>query len=309
VSIQLFLQTTVPLFSLILVGYLSRRYGILEEGDERVFSNYLYYIGLPALLLIDISEIEFTSETIRYVGISMIPLTLMFILVSSIGLIADLNRDYLRFLLITSSFGNLGFFGLAFVNFAFNSLEAEKLAALVVSSVNTIGFIITFVLLESRDDSKNGIIIKTIGYLVRNPLVLSIITGLGLNVLIQDLPVVFSSFLHMIASSVSPVAIYMLGISICGKEFGNLGNSSLFSSIRLIFLPGIALIISRFFQLPFLETSIMVIMYGTPLALSMVILSKRYEFLEQRVSSVLVVSSLLSGITLNLWLLLLERIF
>jgi predicted permease len=309
VSFQLLIQTTVPLFSLILIGYLSRRFRVLEEGDERVFSNYLYWIGLPALLLIDIAEIEFTTETVRYVGVSMIPLVFMFTVVLLVGKITGLDGDILRLLLITSSFGNLGFFGVAFVDFAFNTIEAETLAALIVSSVNTVGFIVAFVLLESLGGSEKGIITKTIGNLSKNPLIISIIIGLGFNILFDMLPGVLSSFLHMIASSVSPVAIYMLGVSIYGKEMGDLRSAAIVSSIRLVVLPGLALLVSRFFELPLLETSIMVIMYGTPLALSMVILSKRYDFLNTKVSSVVMLSSLVSGVTLNIWLFILERLF
>lgn len=297
------------MFSLILVGYLSRRLRILVDGDERVFANYLYYIGLPALLLIDIAEIEFTTGTLRYVGISLIPLVLMFSTVLIVGWLLGLREDYLRVLLITSSFGNLGFFGVAFVNFAFNTIEAETLAALIVSSVNTVGFIVSFVLLESLGSSEEGLVWKTIKNLSVNPLIISILAGVCFNVVLQEVPKVISSFLHMVASSVSPLAIFMLGVSIFGKEFGDLVDALRISSIRLVVLPGIALLLSRFFQLSLLETSIMVIMYGTPLALSMVILSQRYSFEEKRVSSVVMVSSLVSGVTLNLWLLLVDSLF
>ena len=121
--ISLIIKTTVPLFSLIILGYLSRMRNFLRDGDERVFSSYLYYIGLPALLVIDLSEIVFDFETLEYMILNMIPLFLVVTIILIIGLLTRTERNLLFLNLIVASFGNLGFFGLAFVRFAFGSWQ------------------------------------------------------------------------------------------------------------------------------------------------------------------------------------------
>ncbi|MEX2721233.1 MAG: AEC family transporter, partial [Candidatus Wukongarchaeota archaeon] len=203
-----------------------------------------------------------------------------------------------------TAFGNLGFFGLAFIRFAFNSLEAERYAALSIASINTLGFILSLVLLEitSNKQKDESLLRKIVSSLSTNPLILSIMVGVGVSLLGFNIPVPVVSGLHMIGGSVAPIAIFMLGVSIYGKEYSGLAEAGLISSIRLFVLPFVALMVSRLFGLSVLQTSILVVMYGTPLALSMVILSERYEFMEKQVSSIILVSSLLSGLTMNLWL-------
>ncbi len=54
--------TAVPILFLIGTGFLSRRFGILNPGDERVLSAYVYFFALPALLFIDLSETSFVAR-------------------------------------------------------------------------------------------------------------------------------------------------------------------------------------------------------------------------------------------------------
>jgi len=57
------LRTILPIFLLIVTGFLARKGGILRAGDERVLSAYLYFFALPALFIVNMAETEFTSRT------------------------------------------------------------------------------------------------------------------------------------------------------------------------------------------------------------------------------------------------------
>ena len=48
---DIILRTLIPIIILIGAGALSRKIGILKEGDERVLSAYVYFFALPALFL------------------------------------------------------------------------------------------------------------------------------------------------------------------------------------------------------------------------------------------------------------------
>lgn len=302
--LELVLQTSIPLFSLIFLGFLARHMGFLRDGDERVFSSYLYYFGLPSLLIVDLSEIAFNFDTYRFMALNLVPFFLVLGAIVLLGLILRVDQNQLFLYIIVTAFGNLGFFGLAFIRFAFNSLEAERYAALSVASINTLGFIISLILLEivSNKQTDDSLLMKIVTSLSTNPLILSILTGFGFSLLGFNIPAPVSSGLHMIGASVAPIAIFMLGVSIYGREYSGLVEAGIISSIRLLILPFVAFLVSRWFGLSLLQTSIVVVMYGTPLALSMVILSERYKFREKQFSSIIMVSSILSGLTMNLWL-------
>lgn len=70
---NIFVRTTLPIFLLLGLGFLSRRINLLRSGDERVLSAYVYYFALPALFFVNLSEINFTSETLRFSLVGIIP--------------------------------------------------------------------------------------------------------------------------------------------------------------------------------------------------------------------------------------------
>jgi len=71
--------------------------------------------------------------------------------------------------------------------------------------------------------------------------------------------------------------------------------------LRLAILPALTLGFARVLGLSSLETTILVIMNGTPLAVNMMVLSQRYGFYVEEMASLALVSSLGSLLTLSLW--------
>ena len=309
-SLQVAARTIAPIFSLMVLGYLSRMRGVLRAGDERVFSSYLYYFGLPALLTVDISETALTREAVGLMVLNLAPMALVLLALILVHLLLRFERGTLYLLIIVASFGSLGFYGLPFVTFALQSIEAERLATLSVASINAVGFILAVLVLEAYAGGASDAPAhrRVASSLARNPLILSIAVGMGLSAASLKIPVPIVSSLHLIGASTSPVAIFMLGVFLYGRDYRDLYEAAALSLIRLVVLPFVAVAVCLFFGVPALEGTVMVVMYGTPLAVSMIVLSKRYGFREKTVSSVILVSSLAAGVTMNLWLVLLDYI-
>jgi predicted permease len=57
--------------------------------------------------------------------------------------------------------------------------------------------------------------------------------------------------------------------------------------------------------LPDLESTILILMHGTPVAVSVIVLSERYDFYKETIASLILVSSVGGGIFSTLWLFLL----
>jgi malonate transporter len=307
-SLQVAARTITPIFSLMALGYLSRLRGVLRAGDERVFSSYLYYFGLPALLTVDLSETALTREAVGLMALNLAPMALILLVLMLAHLVFRLERETLILLIVVASFGSLGFYGLPFVSFALPSIEAERLATLSVASINSVGFILTVLVLEAYRGGSSAFR-EVASSLARNPLILSILAGMGLSAAGVSLPAPIASGLHMIGASTSPVAIFMLGVFLYGRDYGGLREAAAISAMRLVLLPAVAVAVCLLYGVPALGRTVMVLMYGTPLAVSMIVLSERYGFREETVSSVILVSSLAAGVTMNLWLMLLEIVF
>jgi predicted permease len=318
-EINIVARTIIPIFSLIGMGLFSRKMEFLKSGDERVLSAYLYYFSLPALLLINLSEIVFTEETLRFMIVGTIPVIITCAIYLIAYFIFRLPKNTFYLLTISTIFGSLAFFGIPFITFAFPTKQAEYLATLSVSSISIAIVTITITILElyrlenSKCISGKNIVISRLKIIIKrlsiNPLILSISSGTILSIMEIRIPSPLATSLHMLGSSTSAVAIFMLGVFLYGRKYTNILQAFKLSLLRMVFLPSLAIIITILFKLPSLESSVLVLMHGMPLAFSMMILSERYDFYKETISSLILISSLTAGIYLNVWTEILKYIF
>jgi len=306
---DVFVRTIVPILLLIGTGFLSRKIGVLKSGDERVLSAYVYYFALPALFIANISGIELTAETLRFGLAGIIPVLVSVLVHFALYLLLRFSRETLFLLILSTVFGSLSFFGIPFVTFAFPTRQAERLATFSSASIAIVSVAISMTVLELYSLKGSSVTegLKHVARrLLRNPLVMSILFGFLLASVKIEIPAAVSTPLHMLGSTTSTVAIFMLGVFLYGRKYTDMSKALKLSLLRIAFLPAVALFTTMVFNLSYLETATLVLMHGMPVAISMIVLSERYGFYEETIASLILVSSLAAGAYLNLWLLLLS---
>jgi malonate transporter len=306
---QSVLNATIPLYLIIILGFLSKKFGIFKMGDERVLTHYVYYIALPALIILNIGRMTITRNRLDYIGISILPFAVALTLILSLYLLRVYSKKSLYLLIFSTVFGNLAFLGIPFVSSIYPSVPDRQLIVLSAIYINTFGLIICLVVLEIYRMEKwtlgSGLqyIIKK---LVRNPLILSFLTALVLATLHTHLPDPVSGTLEMLGRTSSPLAVFMLGTVLSGRKYHQLFQALKLSLIRLFLLPALALFVSVLFGLLEMESTLMVLMHGMPAGVSLIILSERYDFYRQTIPSMVLISLVGSALSLNLWLILLR---
>jgi len=299
------LSTLAPIFLLMGLGFISRKIGILKSGDERILSAYVYYFALPALFLVDLSKVVFNEENLRFVAIGIVPILAALAIYTIIYLAIRLSKDAFYLLVLSTVFGSLAFFGIPFIMFAFPS-EGEYLATLSASTISIISVPVSIAILESYRLGKAPVkeAVKIVaGKLSRNPLILSILAGIFLSLMRVKIPELVLTPLSMLGSTTATVAIFMLGVFLYGRKYVNITEAFKLSLLRAVFLPAIAVGVTVLFDLPNISKATIIIMHGVPVAISMMILSERYNFYKETIASLILISSLTAGIYLNLWLL------
>lgn len=299
------LRTVFPLVLLIGTGFFSRKAGILKSGDQRVLSAYVYYFALPALFFVNMSEISYTREVLKFMLAGILPVLMILIVYVALRFIFRFSNNTLYLLIVSTVFGSLAFFGIPFIMFAFPTGQGERLAILSTASVSTVSVIISITSLELYKLGE-ATIWKTLKHvtkkLSRNLLILSILSGILVSFLKIRIPSFLSTPLHMLGGTTATVAIFMLGVFLFGRKYKNIFKAFKLNLLRMILLPCVAFGITRLLNLPNLESSILVLMYGMPVAVSMIVLSERYEFYQETIASLILISSVGAGIYLNLWL-------
>jgi len=279
----------------------------MKAGDERVLSAYVYYFALPALFFINMAETVFTSEILTFIFAGITPIIVAVVIFTAVYLLFRFQRNTLFLLILSTIFGSLAFFGIPFVTFAFPT-GGERLSTLSAATIAMVSVTMSLIFLElyrlEKTTKWEGI--KHVAKrLSKNPLILSILFGTLLSLIKIEIPAPISDTLHMLGRTTSVVAIFMLGVFLYGRQYTNITQAFKLSLLRIVFLPTVALLVTKLLGLTGVESSVVVLMHGTPIAISMIILSERYGFYKETIASLILISSLAAALYLNLWLLLL----
>jgi hypothetical protein len=301
--VELLARTVLPLGLLMGAGFLARHFSLLKERDVKAISVYVYYCALPAVLFIDLAQTAFTFNVIKNMLAGALPLIIILLILLSAFMLKIIDRQLLALAVISTAFGSQVFFGLPYIMFAFEGLDAERFAAQVISSSSVIAIVVVTITLElsgSQNRGKASIPQVLYNSVVRSPLLLSIVCGMLFGLLRLPLPDMLSTALRAIGKT-SLAAVFMLGAFLYGRSYSSLSRAVLLSLMRIVVLPCIALLCARILRLPQLEASVLVLMHAMPVAVSVVILSQQHDFHVELIASLVLISSVGALLYLPLW--------
>jgi len=298
-------RTIIPIVILVSCGFFARKFKILREGDERVFSAYLYFFALPSLFIINMSKLSINSSTLKLIAVSFIPVLIAVIILQLTGYIFKINKNFLHLLIITTIFGNVAYFGIPFLTFAFPDIHTQQLSVLIASSIIVASMFTTIILLELykiKNISFISTFIKILIKLSRNPLIISILIGILLSVLKINIPPVIKKPMQMLGNSTTIIAFFMLGVFLFGKKYENLFLAFKLSLLKTFFMPLLTILFIGTLYLGEPQRTMVILMQGMPVAISFFVLSEIYSFYRKLVSSIILISTLGAIISLNIWL-------
>ncbi len=206
---------------------------------------------------------------------------------------------------MAASMTNTGFVALPVLQ-AIYGPRAVLPAAIATVFVAVVMFPIAVILLESnqRDEHGSGTSpLVTAKHVVLNPLVISTLVGMALSVLNLHLPGPVTAYLGIMADALTPCALFAigLGLSMDGLR-AHIGQASLLSVVKLVLMPLIVYGLSLALGLDPLYTIAAVICAAVPTAKTVYILAGEYHCEEMMVASTVSLTTLVSVVSLVVWL-------
>ncbi len=146
--------------------------------------------------------------------------------------------------------------------------------------------------------------------LARNPLIIGTVTGLVGNVIGLQLPSFMASALGRLGQASLALGLICVGagLSLAGGAIHRfvLGY---FSAVKLLLFPAVAIGIALLLDLPRAQAEIAIVFAALPTATSAYVLATRMGFDGQPVSFLITAQTIVSMITLPLWIALVSRLF
>jgi len=306
------ISVTVPIFSIIAIGYLFRRRGVIREAAVPALNKVAYYLGLTTLVFTSI--VKYDLKEIFNIGIvKTIYVTFaIFIVIIFLGVYFLKINNRTKGAMAVSSFRcNMAFIGIPIIVSAFGDMAAAKTAIIIafMTPVNVIFAIIFFKVLGEDENKKNyG---RFLLDFIKDPILIASILGILVSYFRVMIPNSVMNLLNILAGLAVPLALLTIGASFRFSHIRkNLKLLVPATVLKLIVEPFIAFFIGRYlFKLGVLDISIIVILFAMPLAVAAYIMGKEYGSDFDFLSSSLIISTVSSAFTLTLWLFILKIIF
>ena len=297
------LNSTIPIFLIMIFGYILMRVGFFTEEFTRIADKYVFKVGLPVLLFQQISTADIHSDfDIRFVLFCMITTTVMFCAIWGLSYIFLKDKRMVGAFTQGSARGSAAILGIAFIENIYGSSGMGPL--MIVSSIPLYNIYSVIILSFSAKECSNnkGAIKKALINIAKNPIIWGIFLGLPFSIIGIEIPKFGLKTISLIAQTATPVALLVVGATFKGKQaIKKIVPSCVATFIKLIGLPLVFLPLALMLGFRNEALVAIVVMLGSPATVTGYIMAKNMGNDEVLSSSIIVLSTLLSSVTLTLW--------
>lgn len=303
------LNSTVPIFLVMVIGYIIRRLGMIDDTFVKTLNKLNYTVTLPFLVFKDLAGSDFYSVwDTRYVLYCFL---VTFVSIAGIWLLAGLfyrNKANLGEFVQASYRSSAAVLGIAFIQ---NIYGNSGMAPLMIIGTVPLYNVAAVLILSFTGPEAHGLdkasLKKSLKGIVTNPILIGIALGVLASVCRMDFPVMIDKTINNIAVLASPLALLGLGAGFEGrKAIKQLVPTAASSALKLVILP--ALFLPLAIHMGFTQEKLVAIlvMLGSPTTASCYIMAKNMGHEGTLTSGTVVATTFLSSITLTAWLFILR---
>jgi predicted permease len=298
------LSVVVPVFALILAGFIAGKTGKLGPNASAEINRFVVWLALPAQLF------NFTAnsdwQTLWQPG---------FIIAFSAGCFAVFvalllyrwyhTRDWVAasFTGLSGSYANTGYMGIPLCLLALgDSGLAPAVIATLVVVCGLFGLAIVFIEFGKQAHKPwYEIIAIVLGSLAKNPLLVAPIAGAAWSASGLQMVEPAQQFLSFLAAAASPCALVSIGLFLMQKSEGKVSGVWSLTFIKLIVQPGVAwLVAGPILGLPLFWVQAAVLMSALPTGTGPFMLAQYYQADGSAISRIVLQTTLGSIVTLSM---------
>ncbi len=291
-------QTIIPIFLLILLGVSMRRWFGLREDFWPQLDRLIYYVFFPALLFDTLShfEIDLGAATPMLVVATLFMLTGM-----ALGYVAKyLFHAPSRVFSATfqSSFRFNSYVGLAIAG-GLHGHDGLAAIGLLMGFMVPLANVASVLMLARHSES------HWLKEILLNPLILATAGGIAFSFTGLSLPSMLNATLRLLSQASLPMGLIAVGAGLRIQGLHSQPGTLWYGvAVKLLLLPAIAWGLASVFGLSGLYFHIPVLMAALPVSTVSYVLAKRMGGDGDTIAAQVMLSTLLSALSLPLWLLL-----
>ncbi|AYD03389.1 AEC family transporter [Neorhizobium sp. NCHU2750] len=304
------LLIVLPIFALILAGWIARKSGALGPNATREVNRLVVYLALPALLFdimakAKVEQIWQPGFIVAFsAGCAIIFAGTIFWRLAKGRHLADAAIDALN-----ASYANTGFVGFPLV---LSLIGESGMAPTLIASIITVCvlFAVAIILIEAglqSETRRRDIVFKTLVSLCKNPLLVSPVLGAVFMLSGLPLPAPVDSFLKLLSGAASPCALIALGLFLAGPQAATaasrVSTTGILVGLKLVAQPIVTWIVAGpMLGLAPLSVHTVVLLAALPTGTGPFMLAEFYGREASLTGRVVLITTILSVLTISAYL-------
>ncbi len=304
-------MNVVPVFILILIGWVTAKTGILKQETGDALGEFVFKIAVPMLIFRTLADAHFEGVspfrlwTAYFAGVAVtwtvghFVATRLFKRDAKVGVITGMS----------GSFANNVFIGLPLVDHMVGKdglVAISILLAIHLPLMMVIGTILMESAAAKVDGGQKrsvGAILKQIGLnLAQNPLVIALIAGVIFNLSGIVLTPAIGIVVNQLAAAASPVALLSIGMALTRYPIrGDLGLSGAAAALKLLLLPAMVYAITHLMGLPRDWSAALVLTSSVPTGINAWLIAQRFRSGHSLAASVISITTAFGVFTVSFW--------
>lgn len=313
----LIFSKVLVVFIYIGVGFIANRLKVLPEESVKHFISLVMGITVPCLMISSITGQEINGSmyrnTILVLALGAVIYIVTAVLTTFISdrVFPDKEQQDRNVLASAMTGCNSGFMGLPIASAVFGKLVFYYLAIQTIVN-NTYLFVVSLSQLHHREGKRSSKSLREKLSPLVNPTSIATVVAAIMLFAGLHLPEYVMGIVEPLGDATIPLSMILVGVQLGGTDFGSLLSDKdllITSAVKLILMPAIALLILTPFPVdPVVKlTSLLAVCF--PSAVIGVAVAAQEEKNSQLMAEAVAVSTLLSVITLPLWIMLISRLY
>ncbi len=286
------LQAMVLVFGFMSFGYFAQE----KTEANRSLSRLCLYGLIPVLIFQSIVKTAVSVGSLAAIVLHFFATTLAVyaVLVLGLGRLLGWSGDNLKWNALSATLANVGYFGLAVVQFGLGR-EAVPYAVAVTLAFNLYMAVIGFAQVGNVTDWAERL--RTV---FSNPYLYAVTAGLVWKRLGLAMPETIDRFLDAAVTATLPITLILTGAELKRNRFSlaKLREAVAISAVKLLLPAALAWPLAYLCASDPLERSVMILMFGMPTSLNLLLLAKDQNRDTSAISLSILLTTLISPFTL-----------
>ncbi|MEO5619833.1 MAG: AEC family transporter [Cypionkella sp.] len=299
--LAIFLKT-LPFFAVIGLGFAAGRLRFFTAEATAYLTKFVFYFALSAMLFGFAANLDLSAVfSWAFVWAYFLATFVVWVLVGLVAILRGAGPEEAVFEAHTGVIGNVGFLGIPMLALLLGKAAVGPVLLVLAVDLVVFSSVLTIVITGVRQGRMSLGIFRVLALgLLKNPMIVSVVLGLGWGATGWVLPAPVNEFMTLLGAAATPCALFAIGGSLANKSAERLEVAAWLSFSKLVLHPA-AVAFAAFVVFPVegYAAGVMVAAASLPVAGNVFILAQHYGVAPQRVSTAILISTAISVLTVT----------